>query len=163
MRNRLVAGVSLGVLVIESASSGGSMITAKFAAEQGRSVFALPGRVDQAESQGCLDLIRDGATLVRNASDIIEEIAPMIPAKEMSTGKSFIKPTNGDYSFLSQDEQLIVRCLSEGDSYAIDKLHILTKLPLSQIMSSLTMLEIRGIVAKRTDGLYESTGYPLKN
>jgi len=163
MRNRLVAGVSLGVLVIESASSGGSMITAKFAAEQGRSVFALPGRVDQAESQGCLDLIRDGATLVRNASDIIEEIAPMIPAKEMSTGKSFIKPTNGDYSFLSQDEQLIVRCLSEGDSYAIDKIHILTKLPLSQIMSSLTMLEIRGIVAKRADGLYESTGYPLKN
>jgi DNA processing protein len=163
MRNRLVAGVSLGVLVVESASSGGSMITAKFAAEQGRSVFALPGRVDQAESQGCLDLIRDGATLVRNASDIIEEIAPMIPHKTMSTDKSFIKLTNGDYSFLSQDEQLIVRCLSEGDSYAIDKLHILTKLPLSQIMSSLTMLEIRGIVAKRADGLYESTGYPPKN
>jgi DNA processing protein len=163
MRNRLVAGVSLGVLVVESASSGGSMITAKFAAEQGRSVFALPGRVDQAESQGCLDLIRDGATLIRNTEDILEEIAPMIPSNQISINKSFINEANNDHSGLPQDEQLIMRCLSEGDSYPIDKLHTLTKLPLSQVMPALTMLEIRGLVAKRADGLYESTGSSLEN
>ena len=72
MRNRLVSGISCGVLVIESASKGGSMITAQFAAEQGRLVFALPGRVDQANSIGCNQLIRR-VTLVRTVDDIIEE------------------------------------------------------------------------------------------
>ena len=78
MRNRLVAGVSLGVLVIEPAKTGGSMITARLAGEQGRTVFALPGRVDQPESQGCLELIRDGATLVRNSNDILMKSCPCL-------------------------------------------------------------------------------------
>ena len=74
MRNRLVSGISSAVIVIESAASGGSLITAQFAAEQGRLVFAVPGRVDQPASAGCNQLIRDGATLVRNVQDILEEL-----------------------------------------------------------------------------------------
>ena len=63
MRNRLVSGFSSAVVVVESGSTGGSLITARFAAEQGRQVFAIPGRVDQSSSLGCHQLIRDGATL----------------------------------------------------------------------------------------------------
>ena len=74
MRNRLVSGISSAVIVIESAASGGSLITAQFAAEQGRLVFAVPGRVDQPASAGCNHLIRDGATLVRNVQDILDEL-----------------------------------------------------------------------------------------
>ena len=62
MRNRLVSGISQGVVVVESADSGGSLITAQFCAEQGRSVFAVPGRVDQPSSAGCHKIIREGAT-----------------------------------------------------------------------------------------------------
>jgi len=74
MRNRLVSEISSPTIVIESAASGGSLISAQFAAEQGRLVFALPGRVDQPESAGCHQLIRDGAILVRNVQDILDEM-----------------------------------------------------------------------------------------
>lgn len=74
IRNRIVSGMSLATVVIESDDRGGSMITARLAAEQGRDVFALPGRVDSIESRGCHALIRDGVTLARNAEDIIDEL-----------------------------------------------------------------------------------------
>jgi DNA processing protein len=152
MRNRLVAGVSLGVVVVESAKSGGSMITARFAAEQGRTVFAVPGRVDHPESMGCLSLIRDGATLIRSVDDILEELAPMIgqisaPKNPSSTGKDITK--------MEIEEQKIIQALSAGEILNIESLHIICEMPLAQIMASLTMLEIQGLVQKRTDGRYE--------
>ena len=83
-RNRLVAGVSVGIIVIESASSGGSLITAQLAADQGRTVFALPGRVDQPSSAGCHRLIREGATLPRSARDVVhEELGPVLPTRQL--------------------------------------------------------------------------------
>jgi len=157
MRNRLVAGVSLGVIVIESAKAGGSMITARFAAEQGRTVFALPGRVDQAESQGCLDLLRDGATLVRNSADILEEVEPMLDFATLSYPSSDLSVNIKDYSSLDDDEQVIMKNLKEGDAFTVDHFHQVTQLALPQVMSTLTMLEIRGLIQKRTDGSYEAT------
>ena len=69
-----MSGISSGVIVIESERLGGSLITAQFAADQGRLVFAVPGRVDQIESAGCNNLIREGAILIRNAGDVVDEI-----------------------------------------------------------------------------------------
>src|SRR5882672_2258452 len=74
MRNRVVSGISEGVVVVESDVSGGAMITARFAGEQGRLIFAVPGRIDQATSAGCHQLIRDGATLLTGVDDILNEL-----------------------------------------------------------------------------------------
>ena len=155
MRNRLVAGISLGVLVIESAKSGGSMITASFAADQGRTVFALPGRVDQPESQGCLDLLRDGATLVRNPNDIIEELSPMLNHSEVQSNTK-VTPEKKDLSYLDQEEQILMHSLSAGEVLDSDGLQKTTKIELSKIVPALTMLEIRGLIIKRPDGKYEA-------
>ncbi|MDQ5977250.1 MAG: processing protein, partial [Verrucomicrobiota bacterium] len=74
MRNRIVSGISEAVVVVESDVSGGAMITARFAGEQGRLIFAVPGRIDQATSHGCHQLIRDGATLLTGVDDILSEL-----------------------------------------------------------------------------------------
>ncbi|MFO8027945.1 MAG: DNA-processing protein DprA, partial [Opitutales bacterium] len=74
MRNRVVAGLCEAVIVVESAAAGGSMITARFAGEQGRQVMAVPGRIDQESSAGCHQLIRDGATMITSVEDVLEEL-----------------------------------------------------------------------------------------
>ena len=162
MRNRLVSGISSAVVVIESARSGGSLITAQFAADQGRVVFAVPGRVDQAESAGCNELIREGAILVRNAHDIAEEIqANILPclsfkAKSESTSKQegqfpdFLMSDN-----LSKEEKGMLTVLKDGSTLGIEELMEKSSLTFSQVSSALSMLEINGLIMKRTDGRFE--------
>jgi DNA processing protein len=155
MRNRLVAGVSIGVIVIESASSGGSLITAQFAADQGRTVFALPGRVDQPTSAGCHKLIREGATLLRSARDVVEELGPVLPLPQLAS-PSASAPVQSSAS-MSEEEEKIIQTLSDGAILGLDDLCELTRIPAPEVMASLTMLELNHSISKRPDGRYERT------
>ena len=156
-RNRLVAGVSVGIIVIESASSGGSLITAQLAADQGRTVFALPGRVDQPSSAGCHRLIREGATLLRSARDVVEELGPVLPIpKPVATSREKDTPVHTSGT-MSEEEEKTLHALSDGAILSLDELCGLTRLPAPEIMASLTMLELNRLVSKRPDGRYERT------
>lgn len=160
MRNRVVAGMSAGVIVVESAAAGGSLITARFAAEQGRQVFALPGRVDQATSAGCHKLIREGATLIRNAVDVAEELAPSLglavasPASESKSDASTTAPTQPPQG-LTPPEQALHGALADGSVLKPDALAEQTNLPAHEVMAALTMLELKRLVSRRSDGSFE--------
>ena len=160
MRNRLVSGISSGVIVVESASSGGSLITAKLAADQGRMVLAVPGRVDQASASGCNQLIRDGATLVRNADDVMEEIEPSLSAIERQVkplGEQLEhSPEHGSDASISEEESKLIKAFEEGDYLSMEELGEITSLEASKLSSNLTMLELNGLICKRSDGRFEA-------
>jgi DNA processing protein len=115
MRNRVVAGISEAVIVVESDVNGGSMITARFAGEQGRLLYAVPGRIDQATSQGCHQLIRDGATLLTSVDDILSELnyldglRPAPIPRVMGKGDS-----TAEKSELSETEAKVLACFAGG-------------------------------------------------
>jgi DNA processing protein len=103
-RNRLISGLSRGVVIVEAAERSGALITARHAAEQGRSVFAVPGPVDSPASGGTLRLLREGATLVRSAADIVEDLDGVAPAAPTSTAAM---PAD-----LDEDQRRVWECLA---------------------------------------------------
>ncbi len=156
MRNRVVAGMSRAVVVIESDVDGGSMITAKFAADQGRTVCAVPGRADQAASRGCHALIRDGAILVTTVDEILEELGEsrgVLPAQsEMNfSGKTLPAPDAP-----APEEQALLAHFAGGVAHGVDSLVELTRQPAPAIMSALIMMELKNLLIKGTDGRYEA-------
>lgn len=141
-RNRIISGLSLGVLVTEGADDSGALITARYAAEQGRDVFAVPGPVTSLYSKGPSKLIKNGAKLVESAQDILEEL-------QIDPVTNFMRPHDiGQYKFtsvLTLDEKKIVEYLIDR-RLSIDELVRATNLTIQVIAATLTGLEIKGIV-----------------
>lgn len=159
MRNRVVSGICEATVVVESDVHGGSMITARFAGEQGRQVFAVPGRIDQAASRGTNRLIRDGAILLCSVEDLIDEFRylgqPELAPK--SSDREPVKGSPGSGSPLSDIEEKIIGCLADGAIRHTNDITALTGLPLHVVNSNLLLLELKRAVAKRADGSYERT------
>lgn len=157
MRNRVVAGICDAVVVVESDVNGGSMITARFAGEQGRLVYAVPGRIDQATSRGCHQLIRDGATLLTGVEDILAELNYLdglrpaaIPPKP---DDDRAVPAMGD---LSPDEAKILACFAGGALLSADEVAQQADLPIATVNPALLMLELKHRLARRIDGTFEA-------
>lgn len=148
-RNRLISGLSLGVLVVEAARRSGSLITARFAAEQGREVFAMPGSIHNPTAKGCHYLIRQGAKLVESAHDILEEIAGQI---ELNLPPA---PPSGEPAEpeLDKDYQRLLDSLGY-DLTPVDEIVEHSGLTVDAVSSMLLLLELKGLVAAGTGGLY---------
>lgn len=139
-RNRIISGLSLGVLVVEAAAQSGSLITARSALEQGREVFAIPGSIHSPLAKGCHQLIRQGAKLVESAQDILEELRwQSTDSKNThSSGVQIAASNLSDPKLQSLLENMGHEALS------VDQLIVRTGLPVSSVQAALLNLELQG-------------------
>lgn len=144
-RNRIIAGLSMGVLVTEAAEDSGSLITAKLALDEGREIFAVPGPVTSALSKGPADLIKEGARLAFCVEDILEELG--IDKLQSENLKA------PDYLKLSDDEKLIISCL-ENEGKHIDEIIREVSRSSAQVSATLVKMEIMGLVKNLGGGNY---------
>lgn len=137
-RNRIISGLSLGTLVIEASQRSGSLITAKFAADQGREVFAIPGSIRNPLSQGCHELIQNGAKLVQSVKDIMTELLlqPTSPPD---------KAQHTNCSSLDDQHRLLLECIG-FELTSLDQMQNRSGLPVQQILSMLLNLELNGYI-----------------
>jgi len=141
-RNRIISGLSVGVVVTEAAIDSGSLITARLAAEQGREVFAVPGCVNADTSHGTHALIKEGATLVEQAQDVIEVIMPQLePEMRSRLSVAPASPQTSPVHF-GNHERLVYDALS-SEPLTVDHVLERTRLPVSSVMASLLSLELR--------------------
>jgi len=156
MRNRIVSGLSIATVVIESDIRGGSMITARLAGEQGRDVFAIPGRIDSECSRGCHELIRDGVTLATSPEEILSQIAFKDKNIMNQSELDFDKKDDAKKSLnLTDKEQHIYKYFSDGDTLNMAELIAVSELPAHEVAALTTMLEIKKILIKRPDSKWE--------
>lgn len=158
MRNRIVAGMCEATVVIESDVDGGAMITARFAGEYGRMVFAVPGRIDQKTSAGCHQLIRDGATLLTGVDDLLGELSYLDGLRPPPIGTKTRAAETGLPPELTSEEARVVECFRGGAILVPDALVNLTGFDAAQLAVVLLGLELRRVLAKRADGAFERCG-----
>jgi DNA processing protein len=148
IRNRIIAGTTLGTVIVEADLHSGALITANFATEYGRQVFAVPGRIDSPRSKGCHDLIKKGAKLCEDAEDILSEFEYLFPASNRppSPGETGVLPALE----LSENEKLVFDSLGSEES-SIDEVIRRSGLPSSAVSVALLSLEMKR-VAKQLPG-----------
>jgi len=164
-RNRLISGLSLGVLVIEAGLRSGTLITARMAANQGRDVFALPGSIHNPLAKGCHRLIRDGARLVESVAEILQEVAPLAGRlasqvqSELAAGGAGQEATALDLDgcdpqfALDSEYRQLWSCLGH-DPVPVDALIEQSGLTARAVSAMLLMLELRGMVEAHPGGAY---------
>lgn len=146
-RNRIIAGLTLGTLVVEAALRSGSLITARLAAEYGREVYAVPGSIHSAQSRGCHALIRDGAKLVETAADVLDELRRPLPSAAAPRPQSAAPapPAAAD---------VVLDALGH-DPVTLDALQARTGMPVAELLARLLDLELAGDVARLPGGLFQ--------
>ncbi len=147
IRNRIISGLSQGVVVVEAKKKSGALITADFALEQGRDVFAIPGPVSSPNSEGTNNLIKQGARLISGIEDILEEYSEIVPRLE--PGKSREK----ELQFLDNEEKLIIQCMSYEPVH-FDELIKNTGLEIGVLSTLLFKIEFKGIVKSLPGNYY---------
>jgi DNA processing protein len=152
IRNRIVAGMSLGTVVVEANLTSGALITSNFATEYGRQVFAVPGRIDSPRSKGCHDLIKKGAKLCESAEDILSEFEYLFPPTNRSPD-----PGGVTCLTLSDNEQRIYDVLRDQDELAIDEVIRGSGLPASVASVALLGLEMKKLVRQLPGKLFIRT------
>lgn len=154
-RNRIIAGLSLGTLVIEASVRSGSLITARLASEQGREVFALPGSIHNPLARGCHRLIRDGAQLVESVDDIIQALQPLALALGKDLARRLEDDDATDVTPSDDDDperRRLLDALGHGEPVAVDVLSQRSGLSAQAVSSLLLLLELEGEVAGQTGG-----------
>jgi DNA processing protein len=147
-RNRIISGLSLGVIIIEANRKSGALHTARHANEQGREVFALPGRVYCLASQGCLDLIRDGVTLLRSPDDVLEALGPLMQPVKRADGDVVHVPRELNLS----DQERTILNLVTSDPMHVDQVLAGAGLETSRVLATLTILEMKKLVRRQPGG-----------
>ena len=159
MRSRVISGICEAVIVVESDRWGGAMTTAKFAGEQGRLLFAVPGRIDQSASAGPNQLIRDGAILLTRVEDVLEEIqylGGLRPAPIGGHGPA----RDSSLATLGSDEARILYHLRGGGSHALSVLAAQSGITAEGTAAALALLESKGFVSRGEDGSFGIAGKP---
>ncbi len=143
-RNRIISGLSLGVIVVEASTTSGALISARHAMEQGREVFAVPGRIDNRLARGCHRLIRDGAKLVETVDDVLEELGPLIGPITKADGQEIRNPAELQ---LNELETAVLAAI-DSEPTSIDALVSTCRLAVPQILATLSALEMRRLVQR---------------
>jgi DNA processing protein len=151
IRNRIVAGMTLGTVIVEADLHSGALITANFATEYGRQVFAVPGRIDSPRSKGCHDLIKKGAKLCESAEDILSEFEYLFPAsnRPAAPNETGVLPALE----LPENEKLVYDALSKEES-SIDEVIRRSGLPSSAVSVALLSLEMKRAVKQLPGKLF---------
>jgi DNA processing protein len=148
-RNRIIAGLALGTVVVEAAPRSGSLITARLATEAGREVMAVPGSPLDPRAQGCNGLIRDGATLVQNAADVIEAIRPFGSIARVASPVVAFEPAPVD---AGNDERALVEELLGPSAVPVDEIVRLSALPSGTVQLILLELDLAGRLDRHAGG-----------
>jgi DNA processing protein len=147
-RNRIISGLALGVLIVEAAQGSGSLITADYALDQNKDVFAIPGPISSANAKGTNQLIQKGAKLVGRVEDILEELAPKLRGMLRESGSSPAAP--GLKLEITQEEHAICTVLGDDPKH-VDLIARETGVPPSRLSAILLSLEIKGVI-RQHDG-----------
>ena len=157
-RNRIIAGLSRGTLVIEAALKSGSLITARLASEQGKEVFAIPGSIHSPQSRGCHALIKQGAKLVETASDVLEEL-PLVPGfvttASVPVDNSLDTDTSDDEDEDTNSSANPLLAALGFDAVSFDELQARTGLATAQLQTQLLELELGGHVTRLPGGRFQ--------